>query len=238
MKLDMYSLKGRIAPAFLTIILPIVVFNYFFASDELSKLFDEIMAVKVISNITVPLIFLFFLSQLGRVVGKNVFEKMYFKEEKLMPTTSFLLFSDSTYSEEHKTKIRNKISSDFSTVLPTKDEEELDTDNARIRIVELMALVRAKLSDNKFLLQHNIEYGAMRNAIGGSVFGVIFSVANIIIFKFFVENDLAVYISIALLIFYVLLILFSKVLLGFYGRSYAKILFREYMLLNDFVVVN
>lgn len=233
MKFDTYSLKGRIAPAFLTIIIPIIVFNYFFASEEFSKFVGEIMAVKIVSNITVPIIFLFFLSQLGRTIGKNVFEKQYFKEEKLMPTTSFLLFSDNTYSEQHKSKIRDKMSGNFSADLPTKDEEELDLNNTRMRIVELMALVRNKLKKNEFLLQHNIEYGAMRNAIGGAVLGAILSIANIIFFKEVIENDLAVYISITSLTCYLLLILFSKVLIDFYGRNYAKILFREYLSLND-----
>lgn len=232
MKFDAYSLKGRIAPAFLTIIIPVIVFNYFFASEEFSKFVGDIMTVKIVSNITVPIVFLYFLSELGRTIGKNVFERLYFKEEKLMPTTNFLLFSDTTYSEQHKFKIRDKMSSDFSTDLPSKDEEELDIDNARIRIVELMALVRNKLMKNDFLLQHNIEYGAMRNAIGGAVIGVILSIANIIFFKHIVENDLAVYISVTSLLCYVLLILFSKVLIDFYGKNYAKILFREYLSLN------
>jgi len=232
MKFDAYSLKARIAPAFLTIIIPIIVFNYFFVSEEFSKFVGEIMAAEIFSNITVPIICLFFLSQFGRTIGKNVFEKLYFKEEKLMPTTSFLLFSDNTYSEQHKSKIRDKMSSDFSADLPSKGEEELNIDNAKIRIVELMALVRNRLAKNDFLLQHNIEYGAMRNAIGGAVFGVILSIANIIFFSQIVENDLAFYISIISLSCYILLILFSKVLIDFYGKNYAKILFREYLSLN------
>jgi hypothetical protein len=92
-----------------------------------------------------------------------------------------------------------------------------------------MALIRKKLQGNKFLAQHNIEYGSMRNVIGGSVLGAIFSTVNVIFFKFYVHAPLALYISLIILGVYLLLIIFSKVIIDFYGRNYAKILYREYM---------
>lgn len=229
MKFDNYSLTGRVIPAFISMIIPIVVFNYFYASEELSALVGEVMEIKVVANITVPIIFLFILSQFGRMIGKNVFEKAYFKDEKKMPTTQFLLFSDDNYSEQHKTKIRDKIERDFDANLLTKDDEIGDAEESRTRIVETMALVRRSLHDNKFLLQHNIEYGAMRNLIGGSVIGLAISIFNIVFFDAFVENKLAVNISITMLILYAFLILLSKPIISFYGNRYAKILFAEYL---------
>ena len=233
MKFDKYSLIGRIAPAFFSIIIPIIIFNSFYVSEEFSAFVGEMMAVKIATNLTVPVICLFFLSQFGRVIGKNVFEKKYFKDEKFMPTTNFLLFSDETYSEQHKLKIREKISQDFNSKLPTKEEEEQDIANSRTIIVELMALVRGKLKENTFLLQHNIEYGAIRNLIGGSVLGLLLSLGNIIFFKYIAVNELAANISVVTLIVYGMIILLSKILIEFYGQSYAKILFREYLSLKS-----
>jgi len=229
MKFDKYSLTGRLIPAFISMIIPIVVFNFFYASDEFTALIGEIMGVKIAANITVPIVCLFILSQFGRMIGKNVFEKNYFKDEKFMPTTQFLLFSDSNFSEQYKSKIRNKMEVDFDIKLLSKKEEAEDIEESRTRIVETMALVRKSLHKNEFLLQHNIEYGAMRNLIGGSVIGSLICIFNIAFFRSFVLHGLAVNISIFMLVIYGTLILFSKKIISFYGQRYAKIMFSEYM---------
>ena len=229
MKYDAYALKGRIAPALFSIIIPIIIFNHFYVSEEFSKFVSEFTGAKLVSNLTISGICLYFLSEIGRLLGKNVFERAFFKEELHMPTTNFLLFSDSSYSEQHKQRIRAKIEADFGVNLPTKEDEEEDELSTRTRIVEVMALIRKKLHGNKFLLQHNIEYGAMRNAIGGSTIGAILSLANIMFFSVVVLVDIAKYISVLTFCIYFLLIILSKIVIGFYGRNYAKILYREYM---------
>jgi len=229
MKFDTYTLTGRIAPAFFSIILPIMVFNHFFVSEELSKAVGKILGVKLISNLTISTICLYFLSEFGRLIGKNVFERIYFKDESKMPTTNFMMFSDKTYSNDYKMIIREKIKSDFDVILLKKEEEKKDEVLARTRIVETMALIRKKLKGNKFLFQHNVEYGVMRNAIGGAVLGAFFSLLNIVFFNFVEKVEMAVFVSIGLFIIYLLLLMFSKVVINFYGRNYAKILFREYV---------
>lgn len=229
MKFDAYALKGRILPAFFSIIIPIMVFNHFYVSEEFAKFVGEVIGAKLISNLTISGICLIFLSEFGRIFGKNFFEKAIFKDELFMPTTNLMLFSDSTYSEQHKNKIRKKMANDFDVLLPTKEEEEADQSNSRTRVVEVMALVRKRLHGNKFLLQHNIEYGAMRNAIGGSIIGAALSLVNILFFNYFAPNELAVTISIVTFIIYLTLIALSKVIIVFYGKNYAKILYREYL---------
>lgn len=229
MKFDKYSITGRALPAIFSMIIPIIIFNHFYASDEFAALIGEVMGAKVIANLTMPVICLFLLSQFGRMIGKNVFEKNFFKDEKLMPTTQFLLFSDTNFSEQYKLKIRNKMEADFNTKLLSKNEEAEDIEESRTRIVETMALVRRSLSKNEFLLQHNIEYGAMRNLIGGSVLGLLICIFNIVFFNLFVEHNLASNISVFMLTFYGGLILLSKKIIAFYANRYAKILFTEYL---------
>lgn len=180
-------------------------------------------------QISISMICLYFLSEVGRMLSKNIFQRFYFKDELYMPTTNYLMFSDKTSSQQHKIKIRNKIFSDFRINLSTAEEESMDEHAARTKIVEIMALIRKKLMGNKFLLQHNIEYGAMRNAIGGSVLGILLSIFNIIFFIKYIEINLAFYISIATLVIYISLVVFSKIIINFYGNNYAKILFREYL---------
>lgn len=233
MKFDMYSLKGRVLPAIFSIILPVIIFNHFYVSEQFSKFVGEVMVSKLVSNITISTILLYFLSEMGRLFGKNIFEKLYFDEEKHMPTTNFLIFSNSQYSVSHKIKIRNKIQDDFGVALATKDEERDNEDESRKRIVEAMSYIRSKLHENKFLLQHNIEYGAMRNVIGGSILGSIFSIFNLVFFTYFNKVNLAAQISVVTLAVYLLFILLSKVIINFYGRNYAKILYREYLTTNS-----
>lgn len=216
-------------PAFFSMIIPIMVFNHFYVSEEFSKFVGGVLGAKVVSNISISIICLYFLSEVGRLLSKNIFQRLYFKDELYMPTTNYLMFTDKTYSQQHKLKIRNKIYSDFRINLSSADEESADEHDARTKIVETMALIRKKLMGNKFLLQHNIEYGAMRNVIGGSVLGMFLSVFNITFFSFYIEVKLATYISAVTLIIYFLLVIFSKVIIDFYGNNYAKILFREYL---------
>lgn len=206
-----------------------MVFNHFYISDEFSKFVGEVLGAKILSNITISLICLYFLSEAGRFMGKNVFEKHFFNDERQMPTTNILMHQDTSFSGQYKALIRSKIRSDFQLELPSENEENSNNDDARTRIVEAMTLIRKKLHGNKFLLQHNIEYGAMRNAIGGSVIGSFFSLANIVFFSFAVEVELPVIISWVALSIYIMLIMLSKIIITFYGKNYAKILFREYM---------
>ncbi|WP_157197859.1 hypothetical protein [Methylomonas koyamae] len=222
-------MKARIMPAFFSMIIPIMVFNHFYVSEEFSRFVGGVLGAKLVSNISISMICLYFLSEIGRMLSKNIFQRFYFKEELYMPTTNYLMFSDKTYSQQHKIKIRNKIFSDFRINLSTADEESADEHDARTKIVETMALIRKKLMGNKFLLQHNIEYGAMRNVIGGSVLGILLSIFNLIFFSLVIKINLAYYISIATLGIYFLLVIFSKIIIDFYGNNYAKILFREYL---------
>ena len=229
MKIDAYALKARYAPALLTIIIPVMVFNHFFVSAEFSKFAGELMGAKLCSNLTISAVCLYYLSEFGRIMGKNVIEKRYFRDESEMPTTNFLMHSDDTYSSEYKQKFRDGVHSEFGLGLPNLNDEAADESATRARIVEAMALVRKKLKDNEFLLQHNIEYGAMRNAIGGALLGAILSLINIWFFSRIVPHELAVTLSVVTLILYLLLLALSKVIVNFYGRNYAKVLFREFM---------
>lgn len=229
MSIDEYALKARFSPAFLTIIFPIMVFNHFYVSAEFSTFVGEIMGARLVSNLTISAICLYFFAEFGRLIGKNVFERHFFLEESAMPTTDFLLHIDSTFSAEYKKRFRDRIQSEFGLVLATVQEEAQNPELARTRIVEAMALVRKSLTESKALLQHNIEYGAMRNAIGGSVIGAVLSLANVWFFSQVVPHDLAVILSGVSLGLYALLIASSRIIIRFYGRNYAKILYRDYL---------
>jgi hypothetical protein len=227
--LDKYGLRARVFPAIITIVIPIFVFSHFYINPELSYFCDEFSKFSLIGDIAISIIFMFYLSQYARMIGKKIFEEKYFKGESNMPTTDFMLFNNSEYSDDYKVKIRQKIFADFALKLHDKTTEALNEDVSRKKIVEAVSLIRKKLFGNKFLLQHNIEYGAMRNTIGGAVMGSILSLINIAIFYFAYPNKTAVIISGVALTVYIILLLLSKPIIKAYGRAYAKILIREYM---------
>ncbi len=226
---DNYYLKARLLPAIVTILIPLIIFNHFYTSPELSKLLGAFQGSEAITNISISIILMFYLSQFGRLIGKNVFEKNIFKDELYMPTTQFMLYSDSQYSKEYKHRFATEVSNKFNIVLSSEEEETIDQDTARKRIVEAMSSVRKSLFKNQFLLQHNIEYGAMRNLIGGSIIGLIICIVNCIFFKSFNKVDFAIYSSLVFALIYIIILLFSKVIINSYGKAYAKILFREFI---------
>lgn len=229
MKIDSYSLKARYAPALITIVVPVATINHFFVSEELYKYLNSMAGIKITSNVAISAILLYFLSEVGRIVGKNIFEKILFKDESRMPTTNLLMYSDETYSHQHKKKFREKVLKDLGIELPTLEEESKNESEARKRIVEVVALIRKKLHLNSFLLQHNIEYGAMRNLVGGAVVGLILSIGGIVFFHYFYVKASAVYVLLTIGAIYAIIIVFGKVVIEFYGKNYAKILIREYL---------
>lgn len=229
MKLDAYSLKARFLPALVTAVVPATIFNYFYVSEAFSRFVGYMLGIKFLSTVSLSFIFLIYLSEFARTIAKGIFEARFFNDELSMPTTTFMLFKDNTYSDDYKVVFRKRVKTDFKLTLADQEQECADEQNARRKIVESMALVRKKLHKNAFLLQHNIEYGAMRNAIGGSVIGLGICAWNVYFFKELVVNGLAVNLSFFFGAIYALLLVFSKFILKLYGKSYAKTLFREYI---------
>jgi hypothetical protein len=229
MKLDAYAFKARIAPVAITALVPMLVFNHFFASEEFRKLLGDILGLKLFSAVTISTISIAFLAEFSRAISKQLFQRVMYQDELYMPTTELMLYADTTYSEDFKNRFRDCVLKDFKITLPTAAEEALIMNESRRRIAESITSVRKKLHGNPFLLQHNIEYGAIRNSLGGAILAVILSGLNGLLFSRYVPNPFAVRISIVLVVVYATWIVIGPWLVRIYGRSYAKILFREYM---------
>lgn len=182
----------------------------------------------VIGNITISIVLLYLLMQINRFLGKFLFEKNMFKNELEMPTTNFLLFSNTEFSEEYKIKIREQIKSDFQIELPNEFMENQNIIETRKRVVEAVGLIRQKVKNGRLLLQHNIEYGFARNLIGGAIIGLMMSVFDIIYF-YNNADKLIGGISIALSILFSILLIIHKPIIKHLGNQYAKRLFQEYL---------
>ena len=220
---NQYNLQARIAPAIICAI-PILLFQYFFLSQEISIFIAFLGNLKFAGNLTISIVILYFLSQINRYLSKTFFEK----EKIYIPTTDFLLFSNSEYSNEYKIKIYEKLEKDFGLKLPIEKEQKENEINSRKRISEIISLVRRKVGNGKLLLQHNIEYGFWRNLIGGSIISVLFS--GITTYFSYAENNKTLFIaSIILLIIYLLILICNKFIIDSFGKMYARVLIQEYM---------
>ena len=146
-----------------------------------------------------------------------------------MPTTNFLLYQNKELSSEYKDKVRQRIQRDFNIQLLSRQEEESNVSEARQLIVEAVGLVRNKVGDGRLLLQHNIEYGFLRNLIGGAIIGSIGSAAALLFYLKYYPSIVFWSISLTSLIFFISLLLGSKVLMNRYGELYTKRLFQEYL---------
>lgn len=227
MKFDQYTRQARIYPSVI-ILIPILLFTINCNIDNLNTLFDDLLKVRIIGNVTISVVLLYFLIQINRFFGKFIFEKNMYKNELEMPTTSFLLYSDEVFSKEYKLLIRQQILKDFIINMPNEQDEKDNMENTRKRIVEAVGLIRQKVKNGRLLLQHNIEYGFARNLIGGSIIGVIVSIFNIIYF-FNIDNQLVGWISVVLTVFFFCLLLLHNPIINHLGNQYAKRLFQEYI---------
>ena len=218
-----YNLQARIFPAILCTI-PILLLQYSFLNHEVLIFLQYLGNLRFAGNITISIALIYFVSQTNRFIAKTFFEK----DEIYMPTTDFLLFSDSKYSPEYKQIIYKKLQDEFNLQLPSEKEQNENELNARKRIAESMSLARKKVGMGKLLLQHNIEYGFWRNFIGGTIFAILFSGLNMY-FSFLQSNKTILTISIILLLIYSIILFSNKIIINKVGKIYANVLIQEYI---------
>jgi len=218
-----YEIRARLFPSLLLAI-PGLIFQYFFLNPEIADFLKFLGTLKFLGDITLSIAIVYFFYQLNRLIAKSLFEK----EEIFMPSTNFLLFSDSEYSDEYKRKIYEKIKNDFDLPLPSPLEQETDELNSRRRIAEAMSLVRKKVGDGILALQHNTEYGMWRNLIGGAVISIVISLIDIY-FSFILSYNSVLIVSSAFFIGNLILLVLNKQIIDRAGKFYARVLIQEYI---------
>lgn len=227
MKFDKYNRIARIYPS-LIILIPFLIFTLNCNISNLETIFENILQLKIVGNITISVVLLFFFTQINRLLGKFLFERYLFSNELEMPTTNFLLYTNSEFSTDYKNQLRNQISNDFNIKLPSENDEIKDIINARKMIVESVGLIRQRVKNGNLLLQHNIEYGFFRNLIGGSIIGFLMSAFDT--FYFHINNSIALsWLCLCLALLFLTLILIHKPVIRYLGNLYAKRLFQEYL---------
>lgn len=231
MALNNYYFKARLFPTVLTSIPAIILYNKFVSSLYHDKLENIFSVLPTITYIILSSAIVFLLVQINRFLSKEIFQKLYFKDEINMPTTNFLLKSNNELEISIRQKIEDKIKTKFGLSLLSEIEESSDVLRARKLIVTAVSQIRNVLRDNSLLLQHNIEYGFFRNLIGGSFLAFFISV--IILIHSYCSNDLTTRnLGWILSVAYFLPILFSKLVINRYGKYYAKILYEQFLTID------
>lgn len=231
MKINTYYLKARLFPAILTSIPILLLFFTYIAPIFSNKLDGVLKFLSIATNVSISSASIFLLVQINRLVAKEVFQRIFFRNEMRMPTTDYLLHSSQHFPAEVRARIEKLISTKYKINLLSAPEELEDQDKARNAILTAIAQIRNTLRDNPPLLQHNIEYGFMRNLIGGSLVAVIASATIYFIAQN--RNDLQMTSTGAILtLIYLIPVLLSPIIIKRYGEYYAKILFEQFLALK------
>ena len=228
MAINNYYLKARLFPTVLTSIPALIIYNKFVATmfhDKLEKIFT---ALPTITDIILSGAIIFLHVQINRLLSKEIFQRLYFKDEVHMPTTNFLLKSNLEFESSIKQKIEDKIKSKFDISLHTANEESANETNARKLIVTAVSQIRNSLRENNLLLQHNIEYGFFRNLIGGSFLAFLISIIVVIYSHVLGDNEMK-NIGWIFAVIYFIPILLSKFIINRFGKYYAKILYEQFL---------
>lgn len=229
--MNTYYFKARLFPTVLTSIPAIILYNRFVSSLYHEKLENIFLVLPTITDIILSSAIVFLLVQVNRFLSKEIFQKLYFKDEINMPTTNLLLKSNYELETSIKQKIEDKIKNKFGINLLSETNESVDALRARKLIVTAVSQIRNILRDNSLLLQHNIEYGFFRNLIGGSFLAFVISMI-ILIHSYCSCNLTTRNLGWILAVAYFLPILFSKLIIDRYGKYYAKILYEQFLTID------
>lgn len=223
-----YYLKARLFPTVLTSIPAIIIYNKFVAVLYHDRLENIYTALPAITDVIFSGAIIFLLVQINRFLSKELFQKLYFKDEINMPTTNLLLKSNNELEKSIKEKIEEKIKTKFDITLLSSIEESAEEPRARKLIATTVSQIRNVLRDNSLLLQHNIEYGFFRNLIGGSFLAFLISI--VILISSYCSGDIPTRnLGLIFTIIYFLPIILSKFIIDRYGKYYAKILYEQFL---------
>ena len=224
---DEYEIKARYIPALIASI-PIIVLVSSYERDAFFSLFSASNSFLVVENITLSAVYIAFLINFQRFVGKYIIENLVFKNGSEFPTTTMILWNDTSLSKDFKRKLYEKINRDFELNLMHWIKTEDNNYEAKTLARETIALIRNKVKKGHLTHSHNIQYGFMRNMIAGFVLSLPFSIVNIYLFIKVIVFNTGLIFSLFLTFLSAVFIIFLKPILKKLAESYARVLLTEY----------
>jgi hypothetical protein len=229
---DRYGLFARLFPAIL-VALPVYV-SWFYAAGliGLIPLGHFLESQKILGVLSISVVVLFFYSQMLRLLGKRLEEK-YFKNGLEFPSVSLLLYADERMSESFKDGFREKVKGTLGLEPPSRLDEEEDLLMAKRRLREIIRMVIAKCRGRGLVLQHNIQYGFIRNLLGGAPLGIVLAVIFMLLGKLVVGSTPMLILNGCLAALYGFLLVLKRPLLQRAAREYAEQLLGEFLVFTD-----
>lgn len=222
-----YTLKARIYPAVLSV-LPLLLLSNTVFDSQIKDWLESPDYVALFGKGVLATAIVFLWAQIIRFIGAECFERWLAKDETDFPTTRLLLPSSKEISNELKNTIRDKVRKDFGAELPIDVSPETEP-NVRRHIADVVRQIRGKTRSHGLLLQHNIEYGFVRNLIGASPVIIVAASCNIYLHSIGKMPDWGYKASLAYVVVATLLIISSNFILSRYGIRYARVLFQAYL---------
>ena len=223
-----YELFARYFPAILTSIPFLLVGFALSRRNDTRDILAYLTSLKFFGYVSLSFICLYFYAQLIRSTAKH-FERRYFQAKRGFPTTYFMLYSDSVYSDAYKDEFRRRVEKTFGFQLSTKEQEQANMGEAIKRLNDITKRIILHVGDGVLVGKHNQWYGFMRNLVGGSLYGAGGAVFTFILGKWILDQCVLAYVAICLCTPYGMILLFRRSLIVQHAEAYARQLHAEFM---------
>ena len=230
---DDYTKYARVLPAIMAMILPCISTISFvyhlpgvnqFMAKELNLMWNTLILILPCSLIYGAIGYSS--RELFRSISKIIFQYQLFGEDETkMPTTDLLLLSKSPFSESYIKKIRQKVYDDFKIKIRGKINELEE----RKEIANVVQLIRNVTRNDKILLQYNLQFGFLRNLMGGLVAAIVITI-SIILLSIVFKTPIILHLILCTVELFALI--FSFLILKYRARAYARQLYAVYLTTN------
>lgn len=172
LNMDDYDLEAVFTPAVVNVLILDFVFTCtLLPFAENTKWWHS--AIAIVAPLAASVVLFRFAMHLFREVARTTVESILYRKDRLrFPTTSMLLYNDSSISKVMKKRVREDIKAQYNITLSTKAQENADVMEARRIAKDAVALIRKTVADNKDAMTRRklIRYGMFRNFLGGALF--------------------------------------------------------------------
>ena len=231
---DAYVKYARVLPAIVAMILPCISTIYFIYHIPCVKIFfmEELNDIWEVLIVILPcgLVYSaigYFARESFRSISKIIFQyKLFNDDETKMPTTDLLMFSYSSFSKKYILKIMQKINADFKLVLKNEAEQLENEIEARKEIANAVQLIRNVTRDDKILLQYNIQFGFLRNFMGGMIVAFVISFLLFLLSTILREPWI---LHLIISIVDIAILICSFIILKYRAKAYARQLYVAYL---------
>lgn len=162
--------------------------------------------------------------EIFKETSKVLFQYPLFKRDEIdMPTTKMLQWQNKAISDAYHKEIAAKVKTVFGIKLPTREEEQINLDEAKKTIVDAVSQIKQNCRGDEILRQYNIEFGFCRNYLGASVWSCLLIVVAMVINAFY--GWLPWLVLAGMLALQLLLMLGCYLMLETRGWAYARCLY-------------